>query len=121
MKYAVTTKKTRKPISKEHYLDYLDSLTDIGKVYNVVFETTKGLHIHFVLEVQDKLDFKTLYRTKYGWNHMAVPLYNPKGWTRYCRKDFKENEQLNSDLDYSEDSFIDMPPDMMVMPKHKLF
>lgn len=94
-RYAMTAKKTRKPISSQHYLDYLDYCSDLGKVGNVNFEDTRGLHIHFVLDTKDKLDYRKLTPTKYGWNIKAVPIYNPKGWKLYCRKDYEKNKELN--------------------------
>lgn len=92
--YAITAKKTRKPISQTHYLDYLDYITDLGKVGNVNFETTKGLHTHFILKCEEKLDYRKLKPTQYGWNVKAVPIYNRKGWIKYCRKDNLKNTHL---------------------------
>lgn len=87
--YAVTSKKTRQPVTQQHYLDYLDSLKDEYAIYNVNFETTRGLHVHYMLTSHTKLDFKDLYKTKYGWNHKAVPIYNRTGWESYIRKDYE--------------------------------
>lgn len=116
--YAITSKKTRQPVSQQHYLDYLDSLSDLGTVYNLVFETTRGLHCHYVLKTNDDLDYRKLYKTKYGWNHKSVKLYNPKGWTKYCRKDYHENKELN-EHEFPEDGFEDDPPIIMkrIIPK----
>lgn len=88
--YAVTAKKTRLPIEKVHYLDYLNKITDLGKVGNVYFETTKGLHVHFKVITDTKLNYKKLTPTKRGWNVKAIPIYNNKGWLTYCRKDHEE-------------------------------
>lgn len=120
--YAITAKKTRKPITKTHYLDYLDYLTDHGKVGNVNFETTKGLHTHFVLKCDEQLDYNKLKPTKHGWNVFAVPLYNRKGWIRYIRKDNEDNKELNRDVKelYEEDEYIeDIEP--FKMPTKRLF
>lgn len=114
--YAVTVKKTRKPITKQHYLDYLDKLSDSGKLANVYFEDTKGLHCHFTMKLKGRLDYKTLYPTKYGWNAKAVPIYNRKGWIDYCRKDHQKMKETNKDvqelydMDVVEDNeeYIDM-------------
>lgn len=109
--YAITAKKTRKPILKEHYMDYLDKISDLGTIGNVNFETTRGLHTHFILRTPDKLDYKKLYPTKYGWNVKAVPIYNRKGWKKYIRKDNIENVSLNLDVHekYGTDTEIDSP------------
>lgn len=124
--FAMTAKKTRQPITAEHYLDYLDYCTDLGKVGNVNFETTRGLHIHFILEVKDKLDFKKLKPTKYGWNVKAVPIYNPKGWNKYSRKDHRQNKTYNNLVKkyQLQDSDTEIEIDDMdgfIMPTKKLF
>lgn len=100
--YAITAKKTRNPVLKEHYLDYLDYLTDKGTVADVYFETTRGLHCHFKLRCISKLDYNILKPTKYGWNVKAVPIYNKSGWLKYCRKDFIKNQELNNHIFLSD-------------------
>lgn len=123
-RFAITSKKTRNPISQEHYLDYLDSLSELGTVMNVAFETTRGLHVHFVLETVHDLSKKDskLYRTKYGWNHLAVPVYYQTGWTNYSRKDFKKNKELNEQSKrYADDDFSDDMSTPFKMPTRKLF
>lgn len=122
MNYAITAKKTRKPISKEHYLDYLDHISDLGKVGNVNFETTKGLHTHFILKTKTKLDYNDLRPTKYGWNVKAIPIYDRKGWLKYIRKDNEQNKELNKDVkeEYEEDEYIDDPLPFK-MPTKKMF
>lgn len=102
--YAITVKKTRKPILREHYLDYLDKLSDTGEIGNVNFETTKGMHIHFIIKTKGTLDYSKLYPTKYGWNAKAVSLFNRGGWIRYCRKDQSINQEINTPKVYPEDS-----------------
>lgn len=122
-RYAITTKKTRQPVSQQHYLDYLDSLSDLGTVMNVVFETTRGLHVHYVLETEYELSSKDsrLYKTKFGWNHLSVPVWHAKGWTRYCRKDYENNLDLNSIIKYSELDFkVDMSTPIK-NPNKKMF
>ena len=95
--HAVTIKKTRNPITQKHYLDHLDILNKtVGKVGNVAFETTRGLHCHFTIKTDGKLNYQNLKPEKYGWNAKAVPIYNKVGWVSYCRKDYKENKELNS-------------------------
>lgn len=85
--YAITAKKTRKPITQEHYENYLSYLSDMGDVGNLHYENKKGLHIHFVLKTNKLLNYNKLKPTKYGWNIRAVPVYNPEGWNSYCKKD----------------------------------
>lgn len=85
--YAITARKTRKPILKEHYEDYFGYLSDIGEVGNVNYENTRGIHVHFILSCKCKINYKILKPTKYGWNIKAVPIYNRDGWVSYCEKD----------------------------------
>lgn len=118
-RYAITSKKTRQPITKQHYLDYLDALSDDGRVCNVNFETTRGLHVHFVLETTKPLRQSQLYKTQYGWNHKSVPIYNEKGWRKYCRKDHEDNIELNAQLPYDED-LIDDPDCCMPVLKRNI-
>lgn len=106
-RYAITSRKTRQPITKQHYLDYLDSLKDNGRICNVVFETERGLHVHYVLETKTPLKTNELYKTRFGWNHKSVPIYNEKGWKKYCRKDFQDNIELNTDIPYDEDEILE--------------
>lgn len=106
MDYAITAKKTRQPITVEHYKDYLDYLGDLGEVANVKFEQTRGLHIHFVLRTKERLDYRLLLPTKYGWNVKSVPIYNLRGWDLYCRKDVQFNEPNNK---YIEKFFPSKP------------
>lgn len=97
MHYAITAKKTRGVISKIHYEDYLGYISDLGSVGNVNYETTRGLHLHFVLLTKDKLDYSKLKPTKYGWNIKAVPIYDMDKWISYIQKDkplFTERESL---------------------------
>lgn len=105
--YAVTAKKTRNPITKQHYLDLLDYYKDLGIVANVAFETTRGLHVHFMLKTSSTLDYTKLKPTKYGWNVKAIPIYDYNGWIKYCRKDFDKNyNQHNNILDDFNDEMI---------------
>lgn len=106
MDYAITVKKTRNPITQQHYLDYLDKLSDSGKISNVYFETTRGLHCHFMLTTEEPLDYKkTLYPTKRGWNAKAVRVYRRDGWIRYCRKDYEKNTALNTPVMETHEEF----------------
>ena len=88
--YAITSVKTRNPKSREHYIDYLNALTDDGVVSNVNFETTRGLHIHYILTTTYELKPHHLYKTKHGWNHKIVPIFNKAGWVRYSEKDINK-------------------------------
>lgn len=96
--YAVTARKTRKPVLKEHYEDYLGYIGDIGEIGNVNFETTRGIHCHFILRTKKKLNYKQLRPTKYGWNVKAVPIYDREGWISYSEKDINSVKPL-SDLE----------------------
>jgi len=106
--YAVTSKKTRAPIMQEHYLDYLDSLADDYSIMNVNFETTRGLHCHYMLVSEKPLDYKTLYKTKFGWSHRAVPIFNRSGWEQYIRKDFDPTTTVKT---HFREEYID--PDLL--------
>lgn len=92
MNYAITARKTTKPITKQHYLDYLDKISDLGNVGNVNFETTRGLHLHFQIKCKERIPFPKFRPTKRGWNVKAVPIYNMKSWEQYCRKDRYSHE-----------------------------
>ncbi len=121
--YAITAKKTRKPITQQHYLDYLDYLTDLGKVGNVNFEDTRGLHTHFILQTTSKLDFNKLKPTKYGWNVKAIPIYNRKGWIKYCRKDNLKMQAVNAvikDTYEDDDTEIDLPQSPTIILKKRI-
>lgn len=103
--YAITAKKTRRPCTRTHYLDYLDYLSDHGKIGNVNFEITRGLHIHFIIKCDKRLDYNLLKPTKKGWNTKAVPVYARKGWIKYSRKDNEKapNKIFNKDVPYPSD------------------
>ena len=107
MIYAITARKTVKPITKEHYHDYLSKIGDLGSIGNVNFEAKKGLHCHFVLEVKGKINYKELRPTKRGWNVKAVPIYSYREWSCYSRKD--------RELECNDD------PDLFVPPKKRMF
>lgn len=88
MIYAITLKKTRKPILLSDYEVYLKWLTDKGyKVEDIHYETTKGLHCHFILDSPAEVCYSHLKRDKFGWNIKHVPIYYRKGWEEYIRKD----------------------------------
>lgn len=93
--YAITARKTRKPVLKEHYEDYLSYIGDIGEVGNVNFETTRGMHCHFILKTDKKVNYRSLRPTKYGWNVKAVPIYNREGWISYSEKDLHSVKPLS--------------------------
>lgn len=107
MEYAITARKTNKPITKTHYYDYLDKLSDLGDIGNVNFEDHRGLHLHFLLKSKDKVPYAKFRPTKRGWNVKAIPIHDKRNWISYCRKD---RFQGNNDLD---DGFI--------MPTKSLF
>lgn len=88
MIYALTLKKTRKPILLTDYEDYLTWLQDRGyKVTEVNYEDTKGLHVHFILSAPAELIYGQLKRDPYGWSIRFVPIYNRTGWMKYITKD----------------------------------
>lgn len=88
MIYAMTIRKTRKPIMLSDYEIYLQWLSDQGfLVTEVHFEDTKGLHCHFILDSPAVLCYSDLKRDKYGWNIDFVPIYNCTGWMSYITKD----------------------------------
>lgn len=108
--YAITVKKTRKPVSHQHYCDYLDKMKDFGKVGNVYFELTHGLHLHYKIRTDERLDYKKMYKpAKHGWNIKAVPVWNPEGWHKYCRKDHDKQTQELKELHtkYDSDEYIE--------------
>lgn len=105
--YAITVKKTRKPVSHQHYCDYLDKMKEKGQIGNVYFELTRGLHLHYTLRSDKPIDCKKPYKpSKHGWNIWSVPIYNSQGWNTYCRKDHddqvKELKELHSNYDSDE-------------------
>jgi hypothetical protein len=126
--YAITTRKTRQPITKQHYEDYLSHLGDIdrhnyydkasmkvirkgglGDVGNVNYEETKGLHVHYILKTDHPITSDNLYYyspSKHGWNHKAVPIFNRSGWISYCEKDKIKKSEDNEPF---KDQQIDMP------------
>lgn len=120
--FAITAKKTRKPISDKHYLDFLDRTKDLGEIGNVNLETTKGLHVHFVLKC-NSLRYRDVYPSKVGWSIKIVPIFNKDGWVKYVRKDHLINKDLNKCVQkYNEsDSPIDMEYCEPVPPKKSLF
>lgn len=107
MMYAVTARKTTKPITKEHYFDYLDKIGDLGEIGNVNFEAKKGLHVHFILDSGKKVSYSKFRPTKRGWNVKAVPIYDKKYWIAYSRKD--REMECNDD------------PDMYVPQRRSMF
>lgn len=116
--YALTVRKTRNPITQTHYLDYLDYLSKYGTVGNVNFEETKGLHCHFILETKERLDYKCLKPAKFGWNVMAVPVYNKAGWVKYCRKDHQYTKHLQMKV---PNTYISDPASPTMRPLKCLF
>lgn len=130
--YAITTRKTRQPITRQHYEDYLNHLGDrdrmnyydkasekvirkggLGDVGNVNYEEERGLHVHYLLRTDRPITSDNLYTyspSKYGWNHKAVPIFNRDGWIAYCEKGIKKNEDQEP---FKEEPFN--------MPTKKLF
>lgn len=86
MQYAVTARKTRNPITIQHYEDYLGKISDLGEVGNLNYEYEKGLHIHFLVRSNERVNYKDFRPTKRGWNVKVVPVYNEHGWIRYVNK-----------------------------------
>jgi len=96
--YAITAKKTRKPVNIDEYANYLTYLKDMFTVGNVHIETTRGLHIHFLLTSEKSICYKDLYIQNHGWSIRAVPIYNRKGWNAYSSKDLLKNYALTNAL-----------------------
>lgn len=95
--YAITVKKTRGKPEVADYESYLSWLGERVVVYDVNYEFTRGLHIHFIIDTRHKLQRKdaSLYRDRYGWNILAVPIYNIEGWERYIHKDSHTEDVKN--------------------------
>jgi len=89
--FAVTVKKTRKPIEIQNYIDYLKYIKPQFNIQNVNIETTRGYHLHFIIKSDTDINFRDLYPSKYGWNIKAIPIYNREGWVKYCEKDLLKN------------------------------
>lgn len=114
--YAVTVKKTRKPIEIKNYIDYLKFISPQFNVQNVNIEDTRGYHLHFIIKSDSVIDFKGLYPAKYGWNIKCIPIYNRNGWIKYCEKDFMKNlhnrrlllqEESDEEIHPTEQDYID--------------
>ena len=99
--YAVTARKTNKPITEQHYQDYLRSISGKGEIGNVNYENKRGLHVHFVIESDSIINFNTLRPTKRGWMVKVVPIYNMKGWISYINKPHDEKY----DVTFHKDEF----------------
>jgi len=88
--YALTIKKTRGTPCISDYEQYLSFLMGKGfEIYNVNYELTRGLHCPLLIKTNWKLAPKdpSLYRDRYGYNILAVPIFFKKGWIRYAEKD----------------------------------
>lgn len=96
--YALTVKKTRNPINIDEYASYLSYIKDMFNVANVNIETTRGLHIHFLLTSEKRLIYKDLYIQPRGWSIKAVPIFNRRGWDIYTQKDLLKNYALTASL-----------------------
>lgn len=92
--YALTVKKTRKPITLALYEDYLTWLSKKVHVGNVNYEDTRGLHIHLVIQSEEEFPYNELKMEKYGWSYKMVPIYNHDGWIHYIEKDTKKDIKL---------------------------
>lgn len=128
--YAITSRKTRQPITVEHYEDFLSHLGDIsrndeydgrgrrirvgglGDVGNVNYEEEKGLHVHYILKTNRPITSNDLYKyhAPHGWNHKAIPIFNRRGWLAYIRK----NQRPPEELEHPE-------TDNIIPPRRKLF
>lgn len=122
--YAITIKKTRGTPTVSDYEDYLLWLSEKVVIYNVNYETTRGLHIHFRVKTDLTLTPKDsrLYRYKYGWNILCRPEYYEQGWIKYITKDSKTDEikALKNDM-IQEDLYCADPrvksPTIIIEPK----
>lgn len=92
MYYALTIKKTRGVPTEKDYEEYFSWLIAQGyQIWEVNYETTRGLHVHCILECAERIPHfkKALYRDNFGWNLHAVPIFHRRGWVRYSEKDSK--------------------------------
>lgn len=106
--YAVTVRKTRGVVTRSHYEGYLSWLSQRGIIGNVNYESTRGLHVHFLIDAWQRLDKRDFLYEPRGWSIRHVPIWDRKGWVKYCEKD--------------KPKFIDDdPPSPSPVPTHNLF
>lgn len=98
--YALTIKKTRKPITLDLYEDYLSWLSGKCEVANINYEDTRGLHVHCVIRTSDEFQFSDLKIVPHGWSFKMVPIYNLAGWIKYSEKD--ADKRVESQLELQE-------------------
>lgn len=117
--YAVTVKKTRGTPVLSDYESYLSWLGERVVIYDVNYEFTRGMHIHFIISSATKLERKdpSLYRDRYGWNILALPIYNVEGWRRYIYKDSQTEDVLRLKWEKQiEELAMEAPPSRSVYP-----
>ena len=104
--YAITARKTNKPITQAHYEDYLNAISDKGSVGNVRYEEKRGLHCHYTIKSDNIINYNTMRPTKRGWNVKVVPVYNMEGWISYINKHSCEDKEdvrfLPDEMDMSK-------------------
>lgn len=112
--YAFTLRKTTKnaEATKIQYMNHLIKLKTFGRIEDVKFETTSGLHCHGILKVFKDQNLKRL-RVR-GWNLKLVKIYDMNGWQEYINKD---QDDLMADM---QDTPID-PDGGIIIPAKKLF
>lgn len=90
--YALTLRKTRKPILLSDYTRELDYLKDLGyDVKDVNYEDTKGLHIHCVICSDSAISYDDKRFKRRGWNYYFKPIFYHKGWIKYATKDISKS------------------------------
>lgn len=98
--YAVTLRKTRKPIWLS---DYEERLKDFPGTSNLNYEEDRGLHVHFVITVEDPLEYSALVRR--GWNVQFKKIYDYDGWQEYSEK--KKSNDIYRKYQLEELAFFD--------------
>lgn len=90
--YALTLRKTRKPILLSDYTRELDYLKDLGyDVKDVNYEDTKGLHVHCVVRSDSVIVYDDKKFKRRGWNYYFKPIFYHKGWIKYATKDISKD------------------------------
>lgn len=93
--YALTVKKTRKPITLDLYEDYLTWLATKAEVSNINYEDTRGLHVHCLITAPDDFQYNDLKILPFGWSFKMVPIYDLMGWLSYSEKDRNKHVREN--------------------------
>lgn len=105
--YALTLRKTRKPIKLSDYEQHIKELTEKRlEVLDVNYEDTKGLHLHCVIASPHELNYNN-FKSR-GWNYLFKPIFYHRGWIKYCTKDMSKEIYLRYQQEELE---LFAPPD----------